>query len=67
MSKTTPAHEHVPHEPEKAGCCGGEHGKGKKAAPTLKEQPVPSEHDKLEPAQHAHSGSCGCGSSKANK
>jgi hypothetical protein len=66
MSKTTTTiDEHV--EPSKAGCCGGEHGKDKKVPLAQKGQAVPSNDDKHEPAQQAHSSSCGCGSGNAKK
>lgn len=68
MSKTTTTiDEHVSHEPNKSGCCGGEHGKDKKVPLDQKEKAVSPEYDKREPVQHAHGDSCGCGSGKANK
>ena len=65
VSKSNP--EHASHESAKHGCCGGNHAKVEKVPPDEKGHAVPSAEAKHEPAQQAHSGSCGCGSGKANK
>ena len=67
MSKTTDAHEHASHEPNKHGCCGGGHAKDQKARPVQKEHAVPSDDRKHEHAHHSGGDSDCCGGGKANK